>query len=71
MSPMAMSFASGAMPVTWGKEGSSIVLGSKSRLRDCPTMLEAMSVPWGGGAFGEVLDDGEIAVGDPVQLLAG
>ncbi|MEO8681087.1 MAG: MOSC domain-containing protein [Vicinamibacterales bacterium] len=30
----------------------------------------AMSVPWGGGAFGEVLDDGEIAVGDPVELTA-
>ena len=28
----------------------------------------AMSVPWGGGAFGEVLDDGEIAVGDSVSL---
>ena len=28
----------------------------------------AMSVPWGGGAFGEVLDDGEIAVGDTVTL---
>jgi MOSC domain-containing protein YiiM len=27
-----------------------------------------MSVPWGGGAFGEVLDDGEIAVGDDVTL---
>jgi len=36
-----------------------------------PGLQEAMSVPWGGGAFGEVLDDGEIAVGDPVQLLAG
>jgi MOSC domain-containing protein YiiM len=31
----------------------------------------AMSVPWGGGAFGEVLDDGEIAVGDGVELTAG
>jgi MOSC domain-containing protein YiiM len=31
----------------------------------------AMSVPWGGGAFGEVLDDGEIAIGDPVELIAG
>jgi hypothetical protein len=27
-----------------------------------------MRVPWGGGAFGEVLDDGEIAIGDPVEL---
>jgi hypothetical protein len=25
-------------------------------------------VNWGGGAFGEILDDGEIAVGDPVTL---
>ena len=30
----------------------------------------AMSVPWGGGAFGEVLDDGEIAVGDEVLLVS-
>lgn len=44
--------------------------------RPCERMEEAvsglkaaMSVPWGGGAFGEVLDDGEIAVGDPVELL--
>lgn len=34
-----------------------------------PGLQEAMSVPWGGGAFGEVLDDGVIAVGDSVELL--
>jgi MOSC domain-containing protein YiiM len=33
-----------------------------------PGLQAAMSVAWGGGAFGEVLDDGEIAVGDPVEL---
>ena len=33
-----------------------------------PGLKAAMSVPWGGGAFGEILDDGEIAVGDPVEL---
>jgi MOSC domain-containing protein YiiM len=33
-----------------------------------PGLRAAMSVPWGGGAFGEILDDGEIAVGDPVTL---
>ena len=31
-------------------------------------LQKAMSVPWGGGAHGEVLDDGEIAVGDSVAL---
>jgi MOSC domain-containing protein YiiM len=43
--------------------------------RPCERMEEAraglraaMSVPYGGGAFGEVLDDGEIAVGDEVRL---
>ncbi|MEW6319700.1 MAG: MOSC domain-containing protein [Acidobacteriota bacterium] len=30
-------------------------------------LKRAMSQPWGGGAFGEVLDDAEIAVGDPVS----
>ncbi len=33
-----------------------------------PGLQDAMDVPWGGGAFGEVLDDGEIAVGDSVEL---
>ena len=33
-----------------------------------PGLKSAMSVPWGGGAFGEVLDDGEIAIGDPVTI---
>jgi MOSC domain-containing protein YiiM len=42
--------------------------------RPCERMDEAfsglraaMSPHWGGGAFAEVLDDGEIAVGDPVE----
>lgn len=34
-----------------------------------PGLQKAMSIPWGGGAFGEVLDDGEIAVGDRVELI--
>jgi MOSC domain-containing protein YiiM len=33
-----------------------------------PGLQEAMTVPWGGGAFGEILDDGEIAIGDRVEL---
>lgn len=32
----------------------------------CAGLRAALSVPWGGGAFGEVLDDAEIRVGDPV-----
>jgi len=35
-----------------------------------PGLKKAMSVPWGGGAHGEILDDGEIAVGDSVELTA-
>jgi MOSC domain-containing protein YiiM len=31
-----------------------------------PGLRKAMAVDWGGGVFAEVLDDGEIAVGDPV-----
>jgi MOSC domain-containing protein YiiM len=34
-----------------------------------PGLRAAMRPGWGGGAFGEILDDGEIAVGDPVQWL--
>jgi MOSC domain-containing protein YiiM len=32
-----------------------------------PGLRKAMSVPWGGGAFGEVLDDGAIAIGDRAE----
>lgn len=32
-----------------------------------PGLQEAMRERWGGGAFGEVLDGGEIAVGDVVE----
>ena len=30
----------------------------------------AMYENWGGGAYGEVLDDGEIAIGDPVRWVS-
>jgi MOSC domain-containing protein YiiM len=33
-----------------------------------PGLRAAMEIPFGGGAFGEILDDGEIAVGDAVEL---
>ncbi len=37
------------------------------RMEDAwPGLEEAMSRAWAGGAFGEVLDDGEIMIGDPV-----
>jgi hypothetical protein len=29
-----------------------------------PGLRKAMSIPWGGGAFAEVLDDGVITIGD-------
>ena len=32
-------------------------------------LKEAMAENWAGGAFGEVLDDGQISVGDPVRWL--
>lgn len=31
----------------------------------CAGLRSALSPAWGGGAFGEVLDDGEISVGNP------
>ena len=31
-------------------------------------LQSGLAEPWGGGVFGEVLDDGEIAVGDEVRL---
>lgn len=34
-----------------------------------PGLQAAMSVPFGGGACGEILDDGELSVGDPVELV--
>jgi MOSC domain-containing protein YiiM len=33
-----------------------------------PGLRRAMANPWRGGAFGVILDDGDIRVGDPVRL---
>lgn len=35
----------------------------------CPGLKEAMADNWAGGVFGEILDDGEVLVGDPVRWL--
>ncbi len=32
-------------------------------------LQDALREDWGGGSFGEVLDDGEIRVGDPVTFI--
>ncbi len=40
------------------------------RMEEALTGLKrAMSDDWGGGAFGEVLDDGQIAVGDLIHWM--
>lgn len=36
----------------------------------CPGLREALSPPWGGGAFGEVIVSGTIALGDEVRWIA-
>jgi MOSC domain-containing protein YiiM len=33
-----------------------------------PGLQAGLGIPWGGGVFGEVLDDGEIGVGDEVRV---
>lgn len=33
-------------------------------------LRRAMAAPWNGGAYGIILDDGAIRVGDSVQLLS-
>ena len=55
----------------------SCLLKINGETRPCEVMEEAqrgleaaMSVPWGGGAYAEVLNDSEIAVGDLVDWEA-
>jgi MOSC domain-containing protein YiiM len=36
----------------------------------CAGLTTALDPHWGGGAYGVVLDDGEISVGDPATLAA-
>jgi len=36
----------------------------------CAGLREALREGWGGGAYGTVLDDGEVRVGDPVSIEA-
>jgi len=37
----------------------------------CPGLQAALSAPWGGGAFGEIVGGGEIQVGSPVAWVDG
>ena len=37
----------------------------------CPGLQAALSPPWGGGVFGEVIESGSIAVGAPVAWEDG
>jgi MOSC domain-containing protein YiiM len=34
-----------------------------------PGLRAAMAVDWGGGVFAEVLNDGDVAVGDPIEWV--
>lgn len=34
----------------------------------CPGLRAALAEGWGGGAYGTVLDDGDVRVGDPVSI---
>ena len=63
-----------------GARGKILTIGNVrvriyGETRPCEKMDDAldglqkvMSVPWGGGAHGEVLDDGDISIGDSVAL---
>lgn len=43
-----------------------------SRMDDAmPGLKDVLAPEWGGGAFGEVLDDGVVAVGDPIAWEDG